>query len=227
MRRLIVLTVVVVIAFASPAAAKGSKGSDPKPLCRLAVSLTGYGTDIQRFNPDQVKELSTMAHQLGRARQIRPASSPATAMTNAQLSAALTASVTQTFAAQLQAVGNVATACVAAHIVTVPTTSTTTTTMPPGPIFTQSGTGISSTATFTVPSEWNLVWHYDCSGFSTGTGNFIVNITNSDGTDDIASAGVNQLGAGGDGTEHYHADPGSKFFKVNSECAWTISVVRA
>jgi hypothetical protein len=29
-----------------------------------------------------------------------------------------------------------------------------------------------------------------------------------------------------DGIEHYHAGPGSKFLKVNSECAWTVNVIR-
>jgi len=76
-----------------------------------------------------------------------------------------------------------------------------------------------------VPSEWNLQWHYDCAQFGS-TGNFIVNVTSSDGSDDISAAGVNELGPGGDGIEHYHADPGSKFLKVNSECAWTVNVIR-
>jgi hypothetical protein len=226
MKRSVAVVVAVLVVFAAPAAAKGSKGGDPKPLCQQAVALTRFGTDLGRFNRSQVNELSTMAHQLGKVRQIRSASNPVTTLTNAQLSAALTASVTQTFDAQLLAVGKVAIACIAARVVTVPTTATTTTTTPPGPIFMQSGTGISSTATFEVPSEWNLVWHYDCSS-SGGTGNFIVSIANSDGSSDFSSAGVNQLGAGGDGTEHYHADPGSKFLKVNSECAWTVTVVRA
>jgi hypothetical protein len=26
--------------------------------------------------------------------------------------------------------------------------------------------------------------------------------------------------------EHYHADSGTKFLKVNSECVWTVNVIR-
>jgi hypothetical protein len=77
-----------------------------------------------------------------------------------------------------------------------------------------------------VPSEWNLSYSYDCSN-SGGTGNFIVNIHNSDNSPDFFAPGVNELGASGLNVEHYHADAGTKYLEINSECNWTVTVTRA
>jgi hypothetical protein len=102
-------------------------------------------------------------------------------------------------------------------------TAAPTTTAPPGPRFFQAGQGIQTTTKFTVPAEWILKWHYDCSSFG-DSGNFIVNVKNGDGSDDFQATGVNELGPGGDGIQNFHADGGSKYFDVNSECSWALNV---
>ena len=85
------------------------------------------------------------------------------------------------------------------------------------------GSGTKSTKTFTVGDEWDLGWSYNCSGFSDGTGNFIVSIERKGGGVST-QVGVNQLGANGDSTEHYH-DGGTFFLEINSECTWAVKVV--
>jgi hypothetical protein len=108
-------------------------------------------------------------------------------------------------------------------------TTTPTTTAPAGPIFTQSGSGTATTDSFKVPSRWDLQWSYDCSGFAGGSGNFIVTIYDDYGQNsqvDFDNQGINQLGAGGNGVEHYHSGGNTKFFKVVSECNWTLTVTK-
>lgn len=85
-------------------------------------------------------------------------------------------------------------------------------------IYQKSGSGISSTPNFTTPAEWQLQWSYDCSAFSGGTGNFIVN-----SEDDQAN--VNELGAGGSDSTYVHSDPGQHSLQINSECNWTVKVI--
>ncbi len=85
------------------------------------------------------------------------------------------------------------------------------------------GSGTTTTQTFTVGDEWDLVWSYNCAGFSDGTGNFIVSIERKAGGYS-SLIGVNQLGAHGDSTEHYH-DGGTLYLEVNSECNWAIKAV--
>jgi hypothetical protein len=99
----------------------------------------------------------------------------------------------------------------------------------PAPIFTQSGSGTAQTSTFRVPSNWDLSWHYDCSNFGT-TGNFLVQIFDyygNNSTLDLDNQGVNQLGQSGTSVEHYHSGRNTKFLKIDSECAWTVSVTTA
>ena len=103
-----------------------------------------------------------------------------------------------------------------------------------GPIFTQAGSGTATTASFKVPNNWDFAWTYDCSNFG-GQGNFAT--TNYDltgaitgngngGAIDFDNQGVNQLGARGSGVEHYHSGGNTKYIKVISECAWTITVTK-
>jgi hypothetical protein len=89
-------------------------------------------------------------------------------------------------------------------------------------VLTAHGSGIKTTDTFTVGDEWDLVWSYSCASFGS-SGNFIVNIS-AKGQHLTSLAGVNELGARGDGTEHYH-EGGTFYFEVNSECDWTIKAV--
>lgn len=109
--------------------------------------------------------------------------------------------------------------------------ATTTTTAPPGPLFTQTGSGTAQTATFKVPNNWNLAWTYDCTSTFGGTGNFIVEIydyyPNSKSALDLDNQGVNQLGAQGKATDHYHSGGNTKYLSISSECPWTVTVTKA
>lgn len=86
-----------------------------------------------------------------------------------------------------------------------------------------SGYGTKSTQFVTVPTEWKLVWQYDCSSFGDGRGNFIVSVFDSNGSP-APEAGVNQLGASGSDTEYYHQG-GTIYLEINSECRWSVNVV--
>ena len=111
---------------------------------------------------------------------------------------------------------------------TVPSTPTTTT-MPPttttttSPVlFTQTGTGTQSTSTFNAPTNWNLAYTYNCANFGSGQGIFQVYVM----PDSLLLLPVNQLGASGSGTEHYHSGGSGIYLEVNSECSWTITATR-
>jgi len=84
------------------------------------------------------------------------------------------------------------------------------------------GSGIKTTQKFTVGEDWDLAWSYDCSGFSDGTGNFIVSVEGGNGTGH--PAGVNQLGAGGHDVEHFH-NGGQFYLEMNSECTWRVRAI--
>jgi hypothetical protein len=104
-----------------------------------------------------------------------------------------------------------------------------TTKAPAGPIFTQSGSGTATTSSFKVPSSWDLGWSYDCTQTFGGQGNFAVDIWDDYGQKsqtDFDNQGVNQLGANGSGTEHYHSGGNTKFLKILSECPWTVTVTK-
>lgn len=67
---------------------------------------------------------------------------------------------------------------------------------PPPPQVTArfNGSGAQNTSSFTVPDNWHLSWQYwGCSG---GTGNFIVDEYNTDGSIDPNGVSVNELGSG-------------------------------
>jgi len=55
------------------------------------------------------------------------------------------------------------------------------------------GSGIKTTQNFTVGSQWDLVWSYDCSSFGS-KGNFIVNVLTPNGQSS-SNVGTNQLRA--------------------------------
>jgi hypothetical protein len=86
------------------------------------------------------------------------------------------------------------------------------------------GSGAQNTSSFTVPDGWHLSWEYwGCSG---GTGNFIVDEYNTDGSIDSNGVSVNELGAGrGPVATYAYGDSGSHYFSVNSECSWSLAVV--
>jgi hypothetical protein len=86
------------------------------------------------------------------------------------------------------------------------------------------GSGIENTQPFTVPDSWHLSWAYwACDG---GTGNFIVDEENTDGSVDFNGISVNELGAGGGPVATYaYGDAGTHYFSVDSECSWSLAVV--
>ena len=86
-----------------------------------------------------------------------------------------------------------------------------------------SGSGTKTTQKFTTSGDdWDLAWTYNCASFG-GNGNFIVDIKKGDGTESD-NQGVNQLGAKGADTEHFHAG-GTFYLEVTSECSWTVKVI--
>lgn len=86
------------------------------------------------------------------------------------------------------------------------------------------GSGAENTAPFTVPDSWHLSWEYwGCNG---GTGNFIVEENNTDGSSDFNGITVNELGsADGPVATYAYGDAGTHYFSVDSECSWSLAVV--
>lgn len=86
------------------------------------------------------------------------------------------------------------------------------------------GSGTENTRPFTVPDSWHLSWEYwACDG---GTGNFIVNEDNTDGSADFNGISVNELGDGrGPVATYAYGDTGTHYFSVDSECSWSLAVV--
>ena len=82
-----------------------------------------------------------------------------------------------------------------------------------------SGSGAHSTQAFTVPTNWNLAWSYDCSAFGS-SGNFVVDVQGA------SVLGVNELGRGGSGTESYHSG-GTVWLEIDSECSWQVKASAA
>ena len=86
-----------------------------------------------------------------------------------------------------------------------------------------SGSGTKTTQKFTTSGDdWDLVWTYNCASFG-GSGNFIVMVKNGDGSPSD-NQGVNQLGANGSDTEHFHSG-GTFYLQVISECSWTVKAI--
>lgn len=104
------------------------------------------------------------------------------------------------------------------------TSAPATPTVAPTVLFSDSGSGTKTTATFTVPGEWTLDWTYDCSNFGQ-SGNFQVYTYNSDASLDFSGPIVNELNNMGSGTTYGHSDSGKKYLTVNSECNWTVKIM--
>ncbi len=86
----------------------------------------------------------------------------------------------------------------------------------PRTLLTQQGSGTASTPNFSAPTNWDLVWSYDCSSFGS-SGNFEVDVQGN-----LGPLGVNQMGTSGSGTEYYHQG-GSYYLEVDSECSWQVT----
>jgi len=87
------------------------------------------------------------------------------------------------------------------------------------------GSGDQSTPGFTTPASWHLSWEYNCS--AVGTGNFIVNENNTDGSQDSNGVNVNELGAGrGPVATYAFGDADSHTLQVISGgCSWSLAIV--
>ena len=83
------------------------------------------------------------------------------------------------------------------------------------------GSGTKSTQKFTASGDWDLDWSYDCSSFG-NSGNFQVFIYTGSGSPSTSNSPVNELGASGSDTEHYHTG-GTFYLEVNSECTWHVT----
>jgi hypothetical protein len=86
----------------------------------------------------------------------------------------------------------------------------------PRTLLSQQGSGTASTQSFSAPTNWDLMWSYDCSSFGS-SGNFEVDVQG-----DLGPLGVDQLGTSGSGTEYYHQG-GSYYLEVDSECSWQVT----
>jgi Protein of unknown function (DUF2510) len=85
------------------------------------------------------------------------------------------------------------------------------------------GNGDKTTANFTVTEDqWTIAYVYSCANVG-GSGNFIVDVNDSTGTDDFNKDGVNELGATGNSSTVEHGS-GTYSLSILSECTWTITV---
>jgi hypothetical protein len=95
------------------------------------------------------------------------------------------------------------------------------------------GSGTKSTEKFTVASDWDLQWSYDCMAGLTRDGvipaayhsSFIVSVKRFDGNLTMNQR-VNQLGVKDQGVQHYHAS-GIYYLEVQTCCvdsSWSVKV---
>ena len=93
---------------------------------------------------------------------------------------------------------------------------------PPAPaktvVLTKSGQGIEQTRLFTVGDDWSLTYSFDCSNFGM-QGNFQV-FEDYPGGDVL----VNALAKKGGDVTYQTGDAGTHSLKINSECAWKVTV---
>jgi hypothetical protein len=96
------------------------------------------------------------------------------------------------------------------------------------------GSGSKTTEKFTVASDWDLHWSYDCTAGLTRGGvipsgyhcSFIVHVKQPDGHFSSENQGVNQLGVKDQSVEHYHT-AGTFYLEVEVCCSdnsWTVTV---
>ncbi len=91
----------------------------------------------------------------------------------------------------------------------------------PKVLFTKSGTGTAKTKIFTTPSEWQLIYTFNCANFGFA-GNFIVTLY--DGGSILIDLPVNASGKKGGDTIFEHNLSGPYYLDINSECKWTVVV---
>jgi hypothetical protein len=116
---------------------------------------------------------------------------------------------------------------------TAPTTTIapqgpTTTTAPPGPGTVRlraSGLGNDQTRQFTVGGPWDLNYSFNCGNEGIGASdNFIVNVNGYGPAARTTDRGVNTVGSGQSGHQHY-TDAGTFSLTVQTNCRWNVRVV--
>lgn len=92
----------------------------------------------------------------------------------------------------------------------------------PRTLYEGSGNTGRTTEKFTTQgADWDLAWSYDCSNLGPGEkSNFIVWIDDADDQPGYNS-GLNELGTGGSGLNHYHYG-GTYWFTITTNCNWTL-----
>ncbi len=85
------------------------------------------------------------------------------------------------------------------------------------------GNGIKQTQTFTIGSDWKVIWSCDPSSFYGGQYNVIVYVYNSDGTPaDVAVNTVCKAGNTSNSTEEHQG--GNIYLEIDSEGSWKVQV---
>jgi hypothetical protein len=85
----------------------------------------------------------------------------------------------------------------------------------------KTASGTSKTAYFTTPSEWEIDYYFDCTGFGY-QGNFQIYVY--DGTSALKDLPVNTLALKGSDFVFEHNLSGPYYLEINSECDWHVIV---
>lgn len=91
----------------------------------------------------------------------------------------------------------------------------------PHTIMNDNSSGDDSTPAFHVNDDWQLDWSYDCTKYGSA-GNFIVEVENANGSDNVYDGGPNKLGRFDLGATR-EPRGGYLALQVISECDWTVS----
>ncbi len=89
-------------------------------------------------------------------------------------------------------------------------------------VLSTAGSGTTHSKLFSVPSEWEIRWSFNCASWG-GKGNFSLEVDTPAGG--LVSVAVNELHESDHGTEYMHAG-GRYYVSIDSECSWRVSVVR-
>jgi len=105
--------------------------------------------------------------------------------------------------------------------VPTPTAKTSTAPAAPNVLLDKTGSGTSKTAIFITPSEWEIDYSFDCTGFGY-KGNFQIYVY--DGTGALKDIQANALALKGSDVIYEHNLSGPYYLQMNSECDWHVIV---
>ena len=89
-----------------------------------------------------------------------------------------------------------------------------------------SGTGSIRTREFRLPGHWTLMWSFDCAGSATGPGVFSLQVVQIDASSSRHNVRIPRLlrfDNEGFGTEQYDQGGTRAFFRIASQCSWTVT----